>query len=81
MRHSSGAVASDVKKKDEEIKEEGSVRSSARERRPKIMDVIPSVVNAAVANEAPREAAVGRRLQIWWADEKVFYAGALQSSQ
>ena len=54
---------------------EDGVRKSSRTAKPKIRDFLPSAVCVKVANEAPGESAVGRRVRVFWPAEGAFYAG------
>ena len=54
---------------------EDGVRKSSRAAKPKIRDFLPSAVCVKVANEAPGESAVGRRVRVFWPAEGAFYAG------
>ena len=58
---------------------EDGVRKSNRAAKPKILDFLPSAVCAQVANELPGEAAVNRRVRVFWPAEGAFFPGTVQA--
>ena len=56
---------------------EDGVRKSNRAAKPKILDFLPSAVCAQVANELPGEAAVDRRVRVFWPAEGAFFPGTV----
>ena len=55
------------------------MRKSNRAAKPKILDFLPSAVCAQVANELPGEAAVNRRVRVFWPAEGAFFPGTVQA--
>jgi len=58
---------------------EDGVRKSNRAAKPKILDFLPSAVCAQVANELPGEAAIDRRVRVFWPAEGAFFSGTVQA--
>ena len=58
---------------------EDGVRKSNRSAKPKILDFLPSAVCAQVANELPGEAAIDRRVRVFWPAEGAFFPGTVQA--
>eukprot|EP00854_Cymbomonas_tetramitiformis_P015294 gene15294-18096_t len=68
----------DKDKDAEEELEEADIRKSSRNRKPRILEVIPSIVQANVAAEFTAEAAIGQNLRVFWPDERQWFQGYVE---